>query len=74
MVKLIKSRAVTLIVSNPTVHMVTVTLSRDGVGIKPGLEYDPIRKLLDGPSNDIDLEGQSNTRPQAFETHHDKRC
>ncbi len=29
---------------------------RDGIGIKPGLEYDPIRKLLVGTSVEIDLQ------------------
>ena len=39
-------------------------MGRDGVAVKPGLDFDPIRKVLVGASRDIDIEYvMKNPRP-----------
>lgn len=55
-INLLRSRPVTPLVDNNICTVFGMCMSRDGIGLKPELNFDPIRKILVGANFDIDID------------------
>jgi len=55
-IHLLKSRSITPLVDNNICTVFGMCISRDGIGLKPELNFDPIRKILVGAKFDIDID------------------